>query len=426
VTDENGIATAATFAANGLEGSYTVTATVSGVVTPANFLLTNFGWYVAQDGNNTNDCQTAATPCATVSDVLGKPGLTAGDTVLVATGTYTGTGDEVVLLDNSVRLLGGWNGTFTTQSGTSTIDGEAARRGITVNSVVTAIVERFTVQNGSDQGGIYNNQGTLILNNSTVSGNSGGGIYNSGTVTLNSSTVSNNTDRGISNSSSGNVTLNNSAVSNNIGLGIRNDGIMILNNSTVSSNTATGISNYNGFLVLNSSTVSSNTAQNSAGINNNNGFLVLNNSTVSNNTANGHGGGIRNQVGSVTLQNTILAGNTASGNGPDCNGNIDSSGYNLIGNTSGCTFSPSTGDFLNVDARLSPLIGSPGYHPLLSGSPAIDAGNPVGCTDHLDNPLDTDQRGAPRVGRCDIGAYEFGSFVGDITQVFLPIILRSY
>ena len=48
--------------------------------------------------------------------------------------------------------------------------------------------------------------------------------------------------------------------------------------------------------------------------------------------------------------------------------------------------------------------------PLLLGSPAIDAGNPNGCTDGNGNLLKTDQRGYPRPdkqsGRCDIGAFE--------------------
>ena len=48
---------------------------------------------------------------------------------------------------------------------------------------------------------------------------------------------------------------------------------------------------------------------------------------------------------------------------------------------------------------------------LLSGSPAIDAGNPGGCTDSQANLLTTDQRGLPRPDKedasgCDIGAYE--------------------
>ena len=45
---------------------------------------------------------------------------------------------------------------------------------------------------------------------------------------------------------------------------------------------------------------------------------------------------------------------------------------------------------------------------LLAGSPAIDGGNPAGCTDLAGNLLTTDERGVsrpqPSGGRCDIGA----------------------
>jgi hypothetical protein len=66
----------------------------------------------------------------------------------------------------------------------------------------------------------------------------------------------------------------------------------------------------------------------------------------------------------------------------------------------------------------NPKLGTLGYHggptqtiPLREGIPAIDAGNPNGCTDGKGNLLKTDQRGYPRpdkedVGGCDIGAYE--------------------
>ena len=36
----------------------------------------------------------------------------------------------------------------------------------------------------------------------------------------------------------------------------------------------------------------------------------------------------------------------------------------------------------------------------------MNGGNPAGCKDDKGNPLPTDQRGLPRFGRCDIGAYE--------------------
>ena len=353
MTAERGVATAATFTANGLQGSYTVTATSSGVTSPAAFLLGNIGWYVAPSGDDGNDCLSPGEACATINGALNKPGFVASDTILVATGTYTSAGStEVVLLDKDAVLSGGWDGTFAAQSGTSTVDGEETRRGITVNSGVTAVVERFTVQNSASPTYPYE----------------GGGILNRGTLTLNHSTVSSNTATH--------------------GGGIYTFGTLNLNNCSVSGNTATGgggaIFAYGGTSIV-----------------------TLNSTTISDNTA-GNGGGIRLMGHSVTLQNSILAGNTA-GSAPDCNGTIDSAGYNLVGSTSGCTFIPAVGDLTDVDPQLGALTGdadAPIYHPLLPSSPAIDAGNPTGCTDHMGNPLNADQRGYPRFGRCDIGAYE--------------------
>lgn len=72
------------------------------------------------------------------------------------------------------------------------------------------------------------------------------------------------------------------------------------------------------------------------------------------------------------------------------------------------------GDLNNIDPRLGTFGYSGGPTqtiPLLSGSPAIDAGNPSGCTDDRGNLLTTDQRGMPRpdpgdTGGCDMGSYE--------------------
>ena len=99
----------------------------------------------------------------------------------------------------------------------------------------------------------------------------------------------------------------------------------------------------------------------------------------------------------VTIKNTILAKNTSSA-GPDCSGAIISGGYNLLGNTTDCSFTPSTGDITNTDPQLGALIGSPAYLPLRSTSSAIGAGSDC---------LLTDQRGVSRGSPCDIGAYEY-------------------
>jgi hypothetical protein len=73
--------------------------------------------------------------------------------------------------------------------------------------------------------------------------------------------------------------------------------------------------------------------------------------------------------------------NTAT-TGPDFSGSLTSQGYNLFGNISGMTFTPTTGDQTNiVDPKLGPLQnnGGPTFtHALLSGSTAIDGGNSSG------------------------------------------------
>jgi hypothetical protein len=78
-----------------------------------------------------------------------------------------------------------------------------------------------------------------------------------------------------------------------------------------------------------------------------------------------------------------------------------------------CNFHNS-GDRNNTNPMLGPLQNNGGptqTMALPSGSPAIDAGNPIGCTDNTGHLLTTDQRGFPRpdnedTGGCDMGAYE--------------------
>lgn len=363
-------------------------------------------WYVSNAGDDNNDCLSASSACATINGALANPGFVAGDTILVAIGTYTGTGDEVVLLDKNVTLSGGWDDTFTSQSGMSTINGQGARQGI--KSFSNVILERFKILNGNDLsqgqgGGIANRSGDFTLTDSIVSNNTassmGGGIFNGGTLTINNTIISGNTagdpccmgggggggilDRG------GTVILNNSAVSGNVILGgFSGSGIQI-----------------SGTLILNNSTVSNNTGGNGEGIYTFLGVIELNNSTISGN----QGYGIANQAGRVTLQNTIVAGNGLLG---DCfndtdgyNGTVTSQGFNLIGNSHDCSLANT--DLVNIDPLLSTFLPTQGYHPLIAGSPAIDAGNPAGCTDQDGTLLTSDQRGVARVGTCDIGAYEY-------------------
>jgi hypothetical protein len=484
----DGIAVSAIFTANSLMGEYEVTAVASGVVTPALFSLVNNFLYIAPGGDDTGDCLSPETPCATFPGVLQKSNP--NDIIHAATGTYYGilqSPTPVVHLQSNLLISGGWDDTYTTQDGFSTVDGEGAHIGVQVDSGVTAAMIRFVIQGCYEwtAGGVFN-EGNLALSDSSITGNSvydgGGSVYNTGSLTLTNiilhnntfvysgnggiqnmgklfvdkATISSNVGYGIYNKSGGTASINHSIISDHLAGGINNAGTMTLIQSAVSNNgsglvgggilnggslliEASSIQNNNaevgggiyngGTLVINISTISGNQAHylpNGFGggiYNNESGIVYLNSGTISNNSAD-YGGGLYNRSGSsINTQNTILAKNTAVLDGFDCWGAINSVGYNLIGNTAGCTYSAGTGDLLNVDPRLFPLIRLPGYHPFLRRSPAIDTGTPAGCTDHLGNPLNTDQRGIARLGRCDIGAYEYDPAYDPVSYMNLPVLL---
>ncbi len=204
-----------------------------------------------------------------------------------------------------------------------------------------------------------------------------------------------------------------------IGGGLYNiGGMTTLTAVTISGNSANnggGLANAGGSTTLTNCTVSGNSANNGGGLYNNDpGMITLADCTVTGNSAGNDGGGIDNAGGTVTLGNTIVAGNTATTSGPDAFGTFASQGNNLIGesdSSSGWVGSDLTG---TIAQPLNPLLAPLEYYggptetmALLTGSPAIDAGNnaliPAGVT--------TDQRGFARVvnGTVDIGAYEVQS-----------------
>jgi CSLREA domain-containing protein len=173
------------------------------------------------------------------------------------------------------------------------------------------------------------------------------------------------------------------------------------------------IFNYGGQVQIINSTVSGNIAQGGTGnasgagigggVFNLDGTITLNNSTIAFNTANQGGGAAYNLAMSNTAildtANTIFkegTGGTIANNG----GTVTSRGYNLSSdgadNGSGGTLLNGTGDQINTDPLLGPLQdnGGPTFtHALLTGSPAIDAGDPAFDPNAFTPPLTYDQRG---------------------------------
>jgi fibronectin type 3 domain-containing protein len=110
--------------------------------------------FVKPSGTGTTCVQAA--PC-TLATALAT--ATNNDTIYVGAGTYTGTGTEVVLLDKTVNLLGGWDGAASGPIvrdhvvNTSTLDGENARRVITVIGAGTApVIDGFSIIRGNASG----------------------------------------------------------------------------------------------------------------------------------------------------------------------------------------------------------------------------------------------------------------------------------
>src|SRR4029079_5004115 len=106
--------------------------------------------------------------------------------------------------------------------------------------------------------------------------------------------------------------------------------------------------------------------------------------------------GIDQKDGTLHLRNTLVANNAS---GANCQGSILSDGYNLDSGSS-CGL-PNTGDLVSTDPLLDVLSDNGGEtktHALLTGSPAIDTGDPLNCpsTDQRDSVSPLDWKGHGR------------------------------
>lgn len=323
----------------------------------------------------------------------------------------------------------------------------------------SALVEglRFSNTVSTGEGGAINAIQPVILRNVVIENNqalTGGGLYTSEDLTVENCVFRNNSSTqfgggGIRLADAGKSLIirnslfesNQTTVDAHSGGAIEvggSDHVTVISGSTFTDNVATvqdGGALFIGgaSLTITNSTFSANSAgRNGGAIHSGTATSILVNVTVSGNVAdasddgNGNGGGVYAN-NSMTLRNSLLANNIDSGgDAPDCftRDNFTSDGFNLIGIGEGC-FGMSdgvNGDQVGtavqpIDPLLASLEDNGGPTPtlaLLAGSLALDAGDPAGCTDALDDPLTVDQRGEPRPvdgdddgsAVCDIGAFE--------------------
>ena len=343
-------------------------------------------WYVSPSGDDfSNDCLSPAAACQTIGGAIGK--ASSGDTINIATGTYTETN---IISGKALTLVGAG-------IGQTIVDGGGSTSSIfTVYSNASANISGMTLQNGSaNDGAAIHALGPITASHLSItnntSNNSGSVYVYSTTLNISDSSISgNHTESGKDGifADTAKLLISNSTLSGNEGqaIHVQSSSVAVITNSTISGNSETAI------VVVSPSTV------------------TINASTIANNS----GYGIVDD-GAVTVQNTILYHNDsafASGTENNCISDYSlfptSLGYNIDGGTS-CSFS-ATGDMTNTNPLLLPLGdygGNTQTHALSLNSPAIDAGSPTTCPA-------TDQRGTSRPqdgdgdgsSVCDIGAFE--------------------
>jgi len=359
----------------------------------------------------TDDLQ-AAIDAAAGGDTLQISGTCAGNFIVTSKSLILqGVGDAIITADGSGRPL-----TVQNTLGQSVTVNDLLITGGNVSGVVAR------------GGGILADGGSLILDRSTVAGNtlSGGASGAAGagiwfqpalsllgqSLVLTDTTVSDNTGTAVGAAQGGGIFVN--------GLSGSTVNRSALSGNSMSSTTGTSaggaVYQLGGAIAMTNSTVSENMVGTGVDTANGGGIYIaaggsLTGSTVADNTATGplgQGGGVFLPVGALalTLTATILGGNSAT-TGPDCStlaSSIQSGDHNVISATAGCAFSSQPGDILDQDPQLGRLINHGGgtlTHFLPLGSPARDlfAGP---C------PVATDQRGIhrPQFGACDSGAFE--------------------
>ncbi len=288
--------------------------------------------YVTPVGTNVqNNCVSPSASCQTIGYALKQ--AIAGDTVIVAQGTYS---ESNLTIDQAVNLLGGYtwtNGTFSRPSGaldpTKTIINATGGRGLLVDG--QALIEGFTIKNGNAPGvggGIYvRNYASPLVRHLIIQdcrASHGGGIYlEHGNSTLQDIEIKQTTANGQGGGiylTDGNPTLKNINIVNAVavdGGGIYNQGATItaeqLKLTGNQADNGGGIYQANGNLTLQRSQLGDNRALNNGGGLYGKGNLTVQNSFIYGNVAGANGGGVYHSVsGSLNLTNNSLVGNQAN------------------------------------------------------------------------------------------------------------------
>ncbi len=114
------------------------------------------------------DCSQSA-PCD-LRTAVGQ--ATDGDTIILAQGVYTSTGEAVMVITRSLVVAGGWNGEPTgpvvrrAELYPSIVDGESTRRGVKIRGPSSVTLDGFTIAHGvatDDGAGLHSLDAKVVL-----------------------------------------------------------------------------------------------------------------------------------------------------------------------------------------------------------------------------------------------------------------------
>lgn len=359
---------------------------------------------VSTGGTDSGDC--TVTDCASIAYAYTKSQV--GNTINVAAGTYTETSEYDITKNITISGAGAMS-TFVQAAASA---GTATHRFYKINGAgITVNIQNLTLRYGvqASGGAINGALGTLNLNNVILSDNQVNNSISPSFTGLNGGAISNN---GATINITNSAIINNSVTTNDTSSSVRGSG--------------GGIFSGSGLVTLNNVTISGNSAiRGGGGVFTNGGTLNINYSTIANNTSQNtnlsastavDGGGVGRSSGTINLKSSIVAGNKQYTTDNDCStSGINTSGYNLTGSGTGCSFTATTGDvtvspstvFTSVLGSLANNGGNTYTHALIDSGAAVDA-IPNGTNSCGTSPFDDDQHGSTRPynSNCDIGAYE--------------------
>jgi CSLREA domain-containing protein len=376
----------------GAPGYLTSNTTISLTVTAPSYVVNT----TTDDATGTAaNCTSSPEGTCTLRDALAAAGAAGGANITfdatvfsasntAAQNTITLTSGSTLAVPSNTTVSGATSGSGVTLENLVTVAGQGPASGFSVFTAAgpskTAELDNLNITRGSggEGGGVMvGDASQLTLNHCNVTGNTaqvGGGIYNLSTLVVKNSTVSGNT-------------ANNPGAGGGFGGGIYSDPAatsLTVIDSTISGNRALGstVALGGGILIGNPATVT--------------GSTIAGNTVSGGSGAHYQGGGIL--VGGSTarlqLANSVVAGNVSSGSYADISlytspgpaGTLIDDGGNAYGTASSGTS--------QVSSDLSPLAnyGGPTQTMIpLPGSAAICAGLKA----NIPSGVTTDQRGEP-------------------------------